>query len=686
MEQNIKIFKPNSELSSEKNLQNFIENAKHNLTAFSENSWEDNIWKTSRGTRRVVARFSSNLKQKNSYSFTPLSMPMMEFSKSFIKQSYSNKPVANVQFKLDALRIIEEALVDIKGNSNILELDGSVLLKINRILTERKNSISSKNTTGNNLENIFEFLRKNLITPSLPIWSSPYKKPKDLTTSLDKDGVEHRSSRLPSDEVMMLMADLFYRGPSLSIEAEYFSAIYTILMTAPSRGSEITALPVDCLIWEEDRTGTNRLGIKWTPAKNGKAGIKWVPSVMQEIVIDAIERLSRIGEPARRAAKFAEENPKKFWVHDDCITPENFSIDKPLNIDQINAAVSTNHSKFQKLNYAKWSKSLLDGNNNQITYRTLGEQQYKNYTKKFPLWPYIDKNKKVKVSEALALFRENEFNPSLKPRNFSFYPADVNAINKRFRSKSSHRYLNLWERHNITMSNGEKISISTHQARHWLCTMAENGGMGELTIANWAGRARIRDNASYDHRTEAEKSNEVRALMIPKDANVLAKIQNRLPVTFAEIGKDLPGSAIVTELGVCEHDYAIIPCIRNGDCETCKELVCIKGFSSSLELLKSREKAVATQLEKAMKDHEMGDFGADRWVSSHAWRLAHIRTKIHLLEDENIKHGTPVRIPDEFDPTPVKETLIKKRMILDIESSIDIKKIDSIMNLKNKNA
>ena len=132
--------------------------------------------------------------------------------------------------------------------------------------------------------------------------------------------------------------------------------------------------------------------------------------------------------------------------------------------------------------------------------------------------------------------------------------------------------------------------------------------------------------------------------------------------------------------------HAIIPCIRNGDCETCKELVCIKGFSSSLELLKSREKAVATQLEKAMKDHEMGDFGADRWVSSHAWRLAHIRTKIHLLEDENIKHGTPVRIPDEFDPTPVKETLIKKRMILDIESSIDIKKIDSIMNLKNKHA
>jgi hypothetical protein len=34
------------------------------------------------------------------------------------------------------------------------------------------------------------------------------------------------------------------------------------------------------------------------------------------------------------------------------------------------------------------------------------------------------------------------------------------------------------------------------------------------------------------------------------------------------------------------------PCQRSGDCETCKELVCIKGFSDSLELLKKREQEV----------------------------------------------------------------------------------------------
>jgi hypothetical protein len=51
--------------------------------------------------------------------------------------------------------------------------------------------------------------------------------------------------------------------------------------------------------------------------------------------------------------------------------------------------------------------------------------------------------------------------------------------------------------------------------RHWLSTMAESGGMDELTLANWAGRAKVGDNKKYDHRTEDQKSEEVAGLMIP---------------------------------------------------------------------------------------------------------------------------------------------------------------------------
>lgn len=664
-------------MNSENNLEEFIENSKNNLTAFGEDAWKENSWFTYKGDSKVVARFATNMKPSDAYNFTPISMPLLEFAKAYIRRSYSIKPVVTLNKHIKAICLVEEQLFKIKGTSDILELDGSVLEGLPLLIKERVIAYSTKTMIGYRLEELFDFLRAELITPTLPKWKNPFPKKRDLTVTLDLNGKEHRSEKLPSDEVMMLMAGLFHKGPELSIEAEYFSAIYAVLMTAPSRGSEITSLPVDCFVWEDDSAGIKRLGIRWTPAKKGKAGIKWVPSLMQDIVIEAVKRIKRISEPARKAAKFAEDNPEEFWIHEGCITPIGFSIDEPLNIDQFNAAVSTNHTILSKLNNAKWTEKLLEENDGSITYRALGKQQYLLYRKKFHLWPYIDKNKKVKVSEALSLYRENEFNDALKARPFSFYPANVNAINKRLLSmETTARYSSLWERHGIKLSNGGPVNLSTHQARHWLSTMAENGGMGELTIANWAGRARVRDNASYDHRTEAEKSQGVRDLMISPDANILEKMKNRLPVTFEELGKDLPGSAIVTELGVCEHDYATIPCHRHGDCETCKELVCIKGFSDSLVLLKSREKEVALQLEKAIEDHEMGDFGADRWVSNHAWRLAHIRTKIRLLEDESTPDGTPVRIPEEYDPTPVKETLIKKGMVKGVESFIDIKLIE----------
>lgn len=82
-----------------------------------------------------------------------------------------------------------------------------------------------------------------------------------------------------------------------------------------------------------------------------------------------------------------------------------------------------------------------------------------------------------------------------------------------------------------------------------------------------------------------------------------------------------------------------------------------------------------------MKDHEMGAFGADRWVSNHGWRLAHIRTKVRILEDENTPDGAVVRIPDEYDPSPVKEVLRGKGLNLEIESPDELGIADDAFEL-----
>ena len=77
----------------------------------------------------------------------------------------------------------------------------------------------------------------------------------------------------------------------------------------------------------------------------------------------------------------------------------------------------------------------------------------------------------------------------------------------------------------------------------------------------------------------------------------------------------------------------------------------------------------------------MGVFGADRWISSLGWRLTHIRTKIKFLENEQIPDGALLRVPDEYDPSPIKQTLLKKGMDIDIQKPETAKLDDELYRL-----
>lgn len=678
-------FQPKSKVTAKQNLSDFIHLAENKLTAFGKDCWSENKWKVPYGksNRDVVARFSTNTEPFDSYHYHPMQKPFIDFAKAYIRYVYSLNPVSNLQRQMEALRGIEEVLITIKGRADILEFDGAVLDALTNILPERYSDKTALNKIGYQIENILDFCRSKLITPSLPEWSNPYSKQKDLTIAIDDKGKEHRSKKLPSDEEMLLVAKLFHEAPSLGVEVQYYTSIMALLMVAPSRGSELMALPVNCLEWEEDRAGIKKLGIRWNPAKGGNAGLKWVPTVMEDVVVEAVQRLERIGEPARAAAKFAEEHPNKFMRHNGCLGSKSNSDDIALSVEQFNAAIGSNFKKFTtKKPTPNWLITLLEDNNNQVTYNVLGEFEYKKYTKKFNNWPYVDKASNVRASESLLLHRENEFHADFMPRNFSFMIPTVNQINDRFIQKDSRDGCSLWAKHNISLSDGGAlISIPSHNARHWLSTKSERGGMDDITLAQWAGRAKVSDNKHYDHRTEEEKSDNARAILLPENATALDKINVNLPVSYEDIGKDIIGVAIVTELGVCEHDYAMTPCQRHGDCETCKELVCIKGYSSSLELLKKREKEIEEQFNKAVSNHDMGAFGADRWVSALGWRLSHIKTKIKILEDESLPNGSAVRIPDEFDPSPTKNILREKGLDLDVKPPESIELDDDLYNL-----
>ena len=672
------IFEPISN-SPTKNLEQFIYFCRYRLDAFGADCWENNQWRTKFNIHSVQVRFSTDRFPSNSYKYKPLSSPFIEFAKAYIRYTYSLRPIRQFARHMEALRFVEMALHNVKKKADILYLDSLVIQEVQNLVAKKYPKMNeSTNKLGYQLEALFNFCIEYQIVPKLPIWTNPYSRPRDLTILLDKRGKDYRSQKMPSDEEMLLTAKLFHDAPKLDKETEYYTAVMALLMVAPSRCSELMSLSINCLEWTEDRLGNKQLGIRWIPAKNGKEGLKWVPSRMQDVIVEAVKRLTDIGYLARRSAKFAEENVNMLMLSYQGMQSPNDLFKKPLDEIEIGKILAINGEKGI---HAKWFKKLVNENNGIITYDVLGRYLYEKYTSKFNYWPYIDKNKTVRASEALLLFRENEFHNEFHPRNFSFVLPTVNQINDRFCYSETRPKTSLWEKHDIRTSKGEFIRLLSHNARHWLSTKAERGGMDELTLANWAGRAIVADNKAYDHRTEEEKSEAVRDLLIPEDISILDKIHLNLPVTYEDVGKDGVGVTTITEIGICEHDYAMSPCSRHGDCETCKELICIKGLESSLEILKHREIQLTEQINNAKEHHKLGAFGADRWISNLGWRLAHIRTKIAFLENSEIPNGALLRIPDEYDPSPVKLALLEKGMDIDVKKPETAKLDDDLYRL-----
>ena len=109
---------------------------------------------------------------------------------------------------------------------------------------------------------------------------------------------------------------------------------------------------------------------------------------------------------------------------------------------------------------------------------------------------------------------------------------------------------------------------------------------------------------------------------------------------------------------MCMHDYAMAPCQKQRECMTCKEHVCIKGDHVTLDRIRLLEAQTETLLQQAMKADKDGDFGADRWVDNHKWKLAHVQAMRMALEQPDVPDGAILRIPDGHDPSPVRRALL----------------------------
>jgi hypothetical protein len=293
----------------------------------------------------------------------------------------------------------------------------------------------------------------------------------------------------------------------------------------------------------------------------------------------------------------------------------------------------------------------------------------------------------VNVWDCITLLRENEFHKKhcVRPFSWRFLGHTILgfAIGSKNRSSQS-----IFEELDLVDEDGSPLEFCSHQFRHWLNTKLQLAGEDDWIIAKWSGRADINQNKAYDGRTQAQKSRltkrighvgksdgvmtikQVNQLMapftseLPPSPMVLHDLS--LPVSLKSLGVSREGVAQFSGLGYCVHNYASSPCVKNGDCATCSEHVCMKGIGNSLEELKNLENLYAEQLEHAQANVDEKVFGADRWVTSLSFRLAKIRTIIRMMDDPNNPDGLIIRIPEELSPSPVKRSLLDSSDIIPV--------------------
>lgn len=587
-------FVPRAERDAIGNIAEFIRLAKEDLTAFaSGGAWDSNKWQQG----ETVVVFATKTAPLDSYSFTPFAEPFMQFAKAYIRYRYSHRPVKSLAMMLQALRCVEAGLLAACGRADVGLLSGAVMDVCANKCKEFYSSEDVHHKTGLQLQAIFDFLREKSLVPSLPAWKSPFRKPVILTEDLGEAGQAHRVAKLPSNEAMLAVADVFAQAEDR--ESQFYSSIFILLMAAPGRVSEVLMLPIDCIQWDKDDAGELQMFLRWHAAKGKGATKKWVVPAMHDVLKEAVRRLIEISDPAREAAGAAFEG----------------------------------------------SGPSLGGGSTSDLVKEFGG----------PYWPFLDEKNVLKACDALCLHRENEFSHEREVKSNTWRIPDANEVNKRLGAGNR---LSLFDRMGLQNSDGTRITLTSHQLRHWLSTMSERAGMDDYTLAQWAGRARVSDNRHYDHRSPEERLEAARGLLPIRPAPLLERIKHRQPVTYQELGVDRLGTAKATLYGMCVHDYAMAPCQKQRECMTCKEHVCVKGDHVTLDRIRLLEVQTEKLLQQAMKAHEDGDFGADRWVDNHKWKLAHVKAMRMALEHPNVPDGAALRIPDGHDPSPVRRALM----------------------------
>ena len=300
-------FKPKHEVECEKNLLDFIERAKHDLSIYKDQGgFNSDNWKIIYKNGRTSSMHFTGPKSQGNKTGELMLQPFRDFAKAYIRdlQTWKERNPANYMV---VLKTIYEMLVETNGRADILDFNGITLRKTTDSL-EHRLSAGALYRAGQVLEGLLDSIREYKINLTIPTWKNPWKRPNEKASGTSHEDRAWQENRLLTSHQISCLADAF-RLAKTPYE-QFYSSQAVLLMAAPSRGGELHFLTTDCLfettafkevvddsgkVVKEEHTILN---IRWVAAKGGGLIPKPVHPLIEPTVREAVQRLIDIGEPA----------------------------------------------------------------------------------------------------------------------------------------------------------------------------------------------------------------------------------------------------------------------------------------------------------------------------------------------------------------------------------------------------
>ena len=306
-------------LEAQKKLEAFISNNKTNFL-FPNNNWDDDIWDITSFLKTKLVNSKSKkvyfrsvtddsiLKTKISTAISP---PLIEFAKAVFCEIMRVKKLSEYKRIIYAIQALEFALIEQENLTCVSDININTL-------SLAETYLRSKYKDAWNIAKTLEYIVNNIIikkqiNTDIYDWSTtiPYISPirNDRT---QKKHIEGSKSKIPHLEEILALADIHHSSDH--IPDKIVTCFTALAMFAPSRGSEILSLPIDCIA-KASQANQEIMGIKWHPLKGGDPLTKFaVNKEYEELATDAIKYLIEIGKPAREAARWYKDNPNSLYL------------------------------------------------------------------------------------------------------------------------------------------------------------------------------------------------------------------------------------------------------------------------------------------------------------------------------------------------------------------------------------